>query len=68
MVDLAESGQQLNSMILKIFSKLNNLIILFEAQQLQEVCKLLTQNIDNLAPFHFSAKSMTNLKDLYEMT
>lgn len=55
-------------MILKIFSKLNNLIILFEAQQLQEVCKLLTQNTDNLAPFHFSAKSMTNLKDLYEMT
>lgn len=50
----------------KIFSKLNNPTILFEAQQLQEVCKILTRIIGNLAPFHFSAKSMTNLKDLYE--
>lgn len=53
-------------MMLNIFSKLNNPIILFEAQQLQEVCELLKQIIDNLAPFHFSSKSMTNLKDLYQ--
>lgn len=35
-------------MILEIFSKLN---ILFEAQQLQEVCKLLTQIIANFSFF-----------------